>query len=1046
MKYAIGLDIGIASVGWAALDLDAKTILGLGVRGFSKAENAKDGSSLALPRRLARSARRRLRRRAGRCKGAKNLFVKYGLVQPDRITAAFETRDETTPWQLRLEGLDRRLDPEEFARALFHIVKHRGFKSNRKKVKRIGDDGKMLSAVAANKDKLRNAGHRTVGEMYYYDSVDTSDERFPKRVRNTYGSYVKTVSRDLLEEEIKTLFEAQRSHSSALAGHDFEVELLEVFNRQKPFASGDDIIKLVGYCTFEPDELRAPKNSYHSERFSLLGKVNSLTYLENGDRKRLDDDQRKIAVALAYKHLKPTYKQLRKAINLHEDARFVGLQYLAKKKPKKGEEQAAEHNHGESMECEDSHFFQLKGYHDLRKACSRAGVWDVVKDNFDLIDDLAYSVTFYKTDEDVREYLEDRGVSAEIIEAVQECEFAKSANLSTLAIKKILPHLEKGLLYNEACAEAGYHHSVIGGGQPQYTLPHIPTDQLRNPVVIRALTQARKVVNHIIARYGSPYEIHVELARDVGKSSKGRLETQNFQNENRKSREEASKRFEAEFGRPPKSDDLLKRQLYSEQAGQCAYSQAPIDIRRLLEPNYSEIDHILPRSRSFNNARSNKVLVLAAQNQNKRDSTPYEWFGHNESRWNTFTAWVNTIIKDKNKRDNLLRESFDERLEAEWKQRALSDTSWIAREFTNFVRCNLKFSDPEHKSPVRCVNGKIVSDTRYAWGLPKDREENDLHHAVDAAVIAALSPYHVQKLTLHLKSRETRESYVDPETGEMVEWRENKKPWLPQPWKGFRKEVMAKVEQVLVSRMPLRKMRGELHAETIRSKKSSENISTVKKELTSLSATDLQNLFDPEHNEALYDRIKRRMAEHGNKAKAAFEEPLYKPLKDGSDGPIVRSVKVQQTQVRGIDVRNGIADNSSMPRVDVFRAKNKKGIWQYYIVPIYVSDIVAGALPEAEPNWEFIFSLYRYDLIRLVRKEEELWGYYRGYNINRQSITICEINNNQPEACTPSIGVKNLKVFEKYQMGILGDYYPVGKETRRGLADNSDIEPGEAEG
>ena len=303
----------------------------------------------------------------------------------------------------------------------------------------------------------------------------------------------------------------------------------------------------------------------------------------------------------------------------------------------------------------------------------------------------------------------------------------------------------------------------------------------------------------------------------------------------------------------------------------------------------------------------------------------------------------------------------------------------------------------------------------------------------------------MQKLTLHFKSRETRESYVDPETGELVEWRENKKPWLPQPWKGFRKEVMEKVEKVLVSRMPLRKMRGALHDETIRSKKSSDNISKVKKELTSLSATDLQNLFNPEHNEALYDRIKRRMAEHDNNAKAAFAEPLYKPLKDGSDGPIVRSVKVRQTQVRGIDVRNGIADNSSMPRVDVFRAKNKKGIWQYYIVPIYVSDIVAGALPEAEPNWEFIFSLYRYDLIRLVGKDEELWGYYRSYDINRQSIETCEINNNQPKACT-RIGVRNLKVFEKYQMGILGDYYPVGKETRRGLADNSDIEPGEAEG
>ena len=66
MYYKIGLDIGITSVGWAAVELNTEDepirIIDLGVRIFDAAENPKDGASLALPRREARSARRRLRR------------------------------------------------------------------------------------------------------------------------------------------------------------------------------------------------------------------------------------------------------------------------------------------------------------------------------------------------------------------------------------------------------------------------------------------------------------------------------------------------------------------------------------------------------------------------------------------------------------------------------------------------------------------------------------------------------------------------------------------------------------------------------------------------------------------------------------------------------------------------------------------------------------------------------------------------------------------------------------------------------------------------
>lgn len=57
IRYTLGLDIGIASVGWAVLQNNAqqepKKIIDLGVRVFKTAENGKE--SLAAPRREARS-------------------------------------------------------------------------------------------------------------------------------------------------------------------------------------------------------------------------------------------------------------------------------------------------------------------------------------------------------------------------------------------------------------------------------------------------------------------------------------------------------------------------------------------------------------------------------------------------------------------------------------------------------------------------------------------------------------------------------------------------------------------------------------------------------------------------------------------------------------------------------------------------------------------------------------------------------------------------------------------------------------------------------
>ena len=90
-QYAIGLDIGVTSVGWAALALDGDEnpcgILDMGSRIFAAAEHPKTGASLALPRREARSARRRLRRHRHRNERIRQLFVNSGFLSAEELTA-----------------------------------------------------------------------------------------------------------------------------------------------------------------------------------------------------------------------------------------------------------------------------------------------------------------------------------------------------------------------------------------------------------------------------------------------------------------------------------------------------------------------------------------------------------------------------------------------------------------------------------------------------------------------------------------------------------------------------------------------------------------------------------------------------------------------------------------------------------------------------------------------------------------------------------------------------------------------------------------------
>lgn len=1035
MRYVLGLDIGTTTVGWAVIDLDQHRIENLGVRAFNAAENPKTRESLAKPRREARSTRRRLRRRRGRLDRAQKLFVEHGLLTSPQIETAFvATNAKPDPWQLRTEGLDRLLTGEEFARALYHIAKHRGFKSNAKRNRTNDDDSKMLSGIRANRERL--AGYRTVGEMFF------RDDQFKSRKRNRDQDYSHTVDRSMLEAEIRALFEAQRSAGNRLATPEFESRFLEVFGWQLPFASGDAILDKIGDCTFEKGEKRAPRACYSAERFILLQRLNNLEVQINGHRRPLTDSERAAIVEMAHSKKEVNYTHVRKALSLPEEARFAGvpLRYMKRK----------DGIISEDLDCEKSTFCKLPGYHALREALSVDGLWDSVKDSHELLDDLAFALTVYKTDDDIRECLQDRAPAA-VVEAL--CKpgapsFDKVVHLSLAALRKINPHLEQGLTYDKACEAAGYtHYDPKGEAHRKTKLPPFDPEEFRNPVALRALTQARKVVNNVIERYGSPTYVNIELAREIGKGPEERRKIEKRIKENTDAREQDNKRFVEEFSREPKGEDKAKWRLYREQNGQCAYSGKAFELARLFEPGYAEIDHILPYSRSFDNRFSNRVLVHAAENRNKGNRTPHEYFGADAARWARFEAWVAANVRDRDKRANLLAQDFEARQE-DWMQRSLTDTQYVARFFSNYVKRHLAFADAEVKQPVRCLAGGVTSLARGLWELGRTRQEkealaDDTHHALDAAVIACLTPGRIKAITEYSQAQETgRGEVTDPETGEIYEVLRDKPFHFPPPWKGFRHELLDKLPDILVSRMSIRKASGALHAETIRSSRELDGkpISVTRKKLIDLKPADLDKLCHPEANAALYDAIRKRLAECGNDAKAAFADGIRKPSKNPDKAPIVRSVKICESQPSGIAVRNGVADNDKQVRTDVFTRDGK-----YYLVPLFTADIAAGRLPDTaigggkgvqlDDSYGFLFSLYPYDLVRVVWGDKDFTGYYRGTDISTGTITISPPSNNRAKPERP--GMRQARLVEKYHVDVLGAKHLVTSEKRVGLLRSS---------
>lgn len=1003
-KRILGLDIGIASVGWAVVEYDKEDvtqnkIIKSGVRIFTQAENPKNGKSLAEPRRLARGARRTLKRKRQRMKAIKWLFIdtldlsKKDLFVSEVDETIYSKKGRIDIWQLRDEAVKRLLTNEELARVLTHIAKRRGYKSNRKVEEKGDSEGKkVLGAIEKNQTLL--AEYETIGQAIYQTTKDTGIRR------NKKDDYLHSVSREMLLDEVSIIFEKQRSFKSTWATDKLKDDYIDIAFSQRDFASVDG---MVGKCTFEKDQPRAAKRTYSAEEFVTLTKlINTKVVLEDGSERGLSKEELEKIILLCKQSEKPSYIKIKETIGLEKTSSFKNIEdYEADKKT------------GEILKNKTTKFVSaFKGFHALRKAVEKTlskTHWHNISQDTILLDEIGTIFSIHKNDEKIREALDAlyfRMLTEEETKKLKDTlvttiSFDQFIYLSLKALEKILPYMRKGKRYDEAVPLIGYTKDTGTKQKFLRALNKEEQNQLTNPVVKRAVAQTRKVVNAIIREYGQFDSIHIELTREIKKSHKDRKKIEDGQKEYQKFKEETVEDFKKLFDRAPKGNELLKFRLWKEQDGYCAYSgfmgeKAYIKPEKLIaDVKYAEIDHILPYSRSLDDSMNNKVLCLAKENQDKKNMTPFEYFGNIGRDWGSYEVFVDTMKNIKKvKRSRLLKKNFDDNSASGFRERNIRDTAYMARFIKNFIEDNLELTS-SGKKKVITINGTLTNMLRHNWGVDTKSRDTHLHHAVDAILIAFATDSEVQKLS-------TQSAKIDKFQFEKSGEKSKRFRFMP-PMENFRDEVQKSIDEIFVSNAPRRKVTGAAHEETIYSPKTF--IANKKSEKPSVLTGS-------------------------GKEKAVI-------LNDGK----------------------ALAKNDMMPRVDIFQhIKNGK----YYVVPLYVSDFVKKELPnkaivqgknkdgtpkewlEMDENYVFRFSIFKDELVEIktkktAKKESKvILGYFVSAHSGTGAILLKSHDNSEgvgfkrssSNNSEISLGIQNVEYVKKYQVDALGNRNEIKHESR----------------
>ncbi len=775
-QHYYGLDIGIGSVGWAVLEVgdDNARIADFGVRLFDSGENTGTSETKNQQRRGFRATRRLVRRKMHRRERLKDYLCKIGFASLDAIEQWYQ-KNELNIYAVRSKGLDEKLSAEELAVCLVHISNHRGYKDFYGEQSGDAKEAeKIKNAVIKTNTIFTQSGYRTIGEMIAKDRVfcnQNSKNCSLPLCRNHHGQYKYMFLRNDIENEAKMILKKQKEHYTVLTDENIKT-ILDIIFGQRYFEYGpgnkEDDKRLykgflhkdvIGNCTIYKNELRGARHTVIGDLFAVINALSQYHYYESKTGEEADYST---IIKLVIEHVlneclinKTKLKELLKANGIGVIiSSTMGIQDIGK--------------------C-------IKYLKPIKEMIEQSGLdWTsfINEPQLDLnvpsrLHRLGQCLSRYITPALRYKELSKLGfVNDAFVNNCKREKFSGTVNVSDRFMLESILEAQKGMRFGNYLAKASAQEQL--NNEKQNKLPLIKDKNvISNPVVFRAINESRKVINALLSKHGQqPAIINIEVASELAKSERARKEIVKIQINNEKKREEATEKIKELFNiNKPKHAQIERYILYEIQDGKCLYSDAPIDCKRLLTDDY-EIDHIIPYSLILDDSLNNKALVATRENREKGQKAPLEHLQGTER--NNFKKRVIDAYKkkkiSKKKYEYLMVETLEnEKLLQDWKSRNINDTRYITKYIAGYLQQNLKFDSPKTKN-VYGINGIVTSRFRQIWlkgskwgSKHKEREETQLHHAIDAIVVANLTPRYIELASDYLKLSTIRREYKNRE-------------------------------------------------------------------------------------------------------------------------------------------------------------------------------------------------------------------------------------------------------------------------------------------
>ena len=320
VMVVLGLDIGSNSVGSAWIDRGGEGGITPGVSIFPAGVDESDdkrGDPKNAKRRMTRRTRITLARRAQRKRELRLKLIEVGLLPPTE--AEFRRLlEETDPWELRREALDRALVAFEFGRVLLHIAQRRGAlglhvpdpgEEDAEEDAAAKEDGKVKQAIGEVRAKMLERRARTFGEFIAMvraervvqimtkDNRPEGDRRGPrewrKPVRNKAASYEHCADRPMIRDEFAQLWTAQTRFGGEVAmlltpelRLALDDEAGDAVWRHRGLLFGQRRqswdLGTLGRCVLHPDERCVPHADMYASRYLVAETVNNLRIIERG--------------------------------------------------------------------------------------------------------------------------------------------------------------------------------------------------------------------------------------------------------------------------------------------------------------------------------------------------------------------------------------------------------------------------------------------------------------------------------------------------------------------------------------------------------------------------------------------------------------------------------------------------------------------------------------------------------------------------------------------------------------------------------------------